>query len=64
MEGKRFSDLPSISYGDKVRVAALNFETDEFKIYDYVMDENGNIIFDDGEEMDDVNDGNKNEEEE
>lgn len=44
MVGKRFRDLPSIAYEDKVQIEALNFETDEFEIYDYVIDEKGNII--------------------
>ncbi|NDI37254.1 hypothetical protein [Chengkuizengella sediminis] len=44
MVGKRFIDLPSIAYGDKIQIEALNFETDEYEFYDYIMDERGNII--------------------
>lgn len=44
MVGKRFIDLPIIDSGDKVQIEALNFKTNEFKIYDYIMDENCNII--------------------
>jgi len=36
MVGKRFSDLPSIAYGDIVQIEALKFETDEFEIYYHV----------------------------
>ncbi|WP_222599462.1 hypothetical protein [Aquibacillus kalidii] len=44
MVGKRFSDLPTVAYGDKIQVEALNFKTEEIEIYDYVVDENANII--------------------
>lgn len=46
MVGKRFIDLPIIDFGDKVQIEALNFKTKEFEIYDYIMDENCNIISD------------------
>ncbi|WP_017755031.1 hypothetical protein [Calidifontibacillus oryziterrae] len=44
MVGKRFSDLPIVAYGGKIQVEALNFETEEIEIYDYVLDENANIV--------------------
>ena len=44
MVGKRFSDLPTVAYGDKIQIEALNFETNEIEIYDFVLDENANII--------------------
>lgn len=44
MVGKRFSDLPTVAYGEKIQIEALNFETVEIEIYDYVLDENANII--------------------
>ena len=43
MVGKRFIDLPSIDFGDKISLEALNFETDEFEIKNYNVDESGNI---------------------
>ncbi|NEU30651.1 hypothetical protein GN156_07635 [bacterium LRH843] len=46
MIGKRFSDLPTVAYGDKIQIEALNFETEEIEIYHYVMDEKANIISD------------------
>ena len=46
MVGKRFTDLPAIDFGDKISLEALNFETDEFEIYDYIVDESGNIVSD------------------
>ena len=48
MVGKRFTDLPAIDFGDKISLEALNFETDEFEIYDYIVDESGNIVSDYG----------------
>lgn len=44
MVGKRFIDLPNIYFGDKIQIEALNFETSEFQIYDYIVDESGNIV--------------------
>jgi len=46
MVGKRFIDLPIITYGDIIEIEALNFETKQYEIYDYIMDEKGNIISD------------------
>ncbi len=46
MVGKRFIDLPTINFGEIVKIEALNFETNEFEIYDYIVDENGNIVSD------------------
>ena len=46
MIGKRFIDLPVIDFGDKLEIEAVNFETTEFEVYDYIVDENGNIISD------------------
>ncbi|MFS1512662.1 hypothetical protein VQL36_09520 [Chengkuizengella sp. SCS-71B] len=46
MIGKRFIDLPLIDHGDQFLIEALNFESDEFEIFEYVMDERGNIISD------------------
>ncbi len=44
MIGKRFTDLPTIDFEDKILIEALNFETDEFEIYDYIIDKKCNII--------------------
>ena len=38
IRGKRFIDLPSIDFGDKISLEALNFETDEFEIYESMED--------------------------
>lgn len=46
MVGKRFIDLPTIAYGDIIQIEPLNFETGQYEIYDYIADENGNIISD------------------
>jgi len=46
MVGKRFIDLPTIDFGETIEIEALNFETNEFEIYDYIVDENGNIVSD------------------
>jgi hypothetical protein len=46
MVGKRFIDLPTAGFGKKFEVEALNFETDEIEIYDYIVDERGHIISD------------------
>ena len=46
MIGKRFIDLPIIDFGEKIEIEAVNFETTEFEVYDYIVDENGNIISD------------------
>lgn len=46
MVGKRFIDLPMIDFGDKIEIEALNFETTEFEVYDYIVDERGNIVSD------------------
>lgn len=46
MVGKRFIDLPMIKFGEKIKLEALNFETTEFEVYDYIVDESGNIISD------------------
>ena len=46
MVGKRFIDLPMIDFGDKIEIEALNFETAEFEVYDYIVDERGNIVSD------------------
>ena len=44
MIGKKFTDLPTIDFEDKILIEALNFETDEFEIYDYIIDKKFNII--------------------
>lgn len=44
MVGKRFIDLPTIAYGDIIQIEPLNFETGQYEIYDYIVDEKGNII--------------------
>lgn len=46
MVGKRFIDLPMIDFGEKIKIEALNFETSEFEVYDYIVDERGNIVSD------------------
>ncbi len=46
MVGKRFVDLPMIDFGEKIEIEALNFETTEFEVYDYIVDERGNIVSD------------------
>jgi hypothetical protein len=46
MVGKRFIDLPTIDFGETIEIEALNFETNEFEIYDYIVDENGNMVSD------------------
>lgn len=44
MIGKRFSDLPTVAYDEPIQIEALNFETAEIEIYDFVLDEQANII--------------------
>lgn len=44
MIGKRFSDLPTVAYGEPIQLEALNFETTAIEIYDFVLDEKANII--------------------
>ena len=46
MIGKRFIDLPIIKFGEEIEIEALNFETTEFEVYDYIVDQRGNIISD------------------
>ena len=46
MVGKRFIDLPTIDFGEKIEIEAINFKTNEFEIYDYIVNEDGNIISD------------------
>ncbi|WP_409229390.1 hypothetical protein [Gudongella sp. SC589] len=46
MVGKRFIDLPMIDFGERIEIEALNFETTEFEVYDYIVDESGNIVSD------------------
>ena len=35
-----------IDFGEKIKIEALNFETTEFEVYDYIVDERGNIVSD------------------
>src|SRR5690606_7611375 len=35
-----------IEFGEKIEIKALNFETTEFEVYDYIVDESGNIVSD------------------
>ncbi|RKQ34747.1 hypothetical protein [Oceanobacillus halophilus] len=46
MIGKRFVDLPLITFGEQIEIEADNFKTNEYEIYDYILDEKGNIISD------------------
>lgn len=46
MVGERFIDLPMINFGEKIEIDALNFETEEFEFYNYIVDINGNIVSD------------------
>lgn len=46
MVGKRFIDLPTIEFGELIEIEALNYETNEYEIYDYIVDENANIVSD------------------
>lgn len=50
MVGKRFTDLPMINFGEKIEIEALNFETTEFEVCNYIIDENGDIVSDYGVE--------------
>ncbi|MFJ8067220.1 hypothetical protein ACIQYS_21845 [Psychrobacillus sp. NPDC096426] len=44
MVGKKFSELPSISNSEIIQIESLNFEADEFEVYDYILNEKGYII--------------------
>lgn len=44
MIGKRFIDLPEVNFGETIEVKAVNFETDEIEVYDYIVNEKGNIV--------------------
>ncbi len=44
MVGKKFIDLPTITFKDVIQIEALNFDTKEFEIYDYIVDEHANIV--------------------
>ncbi|MBM7661124.1 hypothetical protein JOC85_001896 [Bacillus mesophilus] len=44
MIGKRWSDLPSVTYGDTIQVQARNFEAEELEVYEYLLDQKGNIV--------------------
>ncbi|WIV12913.1 hypothetical protein [Proteiniborus sp. MB09-C3] len=46
MVGKRFIDLQTIYFGEKIEIEAINFKTNEFEVYDYIVDEGGNIVSD------------------
>ena len=46
MVGKRFIDLPMVDFGEKIEIEVLNFETTEFEVYNYIIDERGNIVSD------------------
>lgn len=46
MIGQRFIDLPTVSLGDTIQIEAVNFETAAFEIYEYIVDEKGNIVSD------------------
>ena len=44
MECKKFSELLSISNSGIIEIESLNFEADEFEVYDYILNEKGYII--------------------
>lgn len=44
MVGQRFIDLPMIDFDEKIKIEPLNFESTEFEVYNYIVDEDGNII--------------------
>ena len=46
MIDKKFINLPTILYGDSIQIEPLNFETGQYEIFDYILDEKGNIISD------------------
>lgn len=46
MVGQRFIDLPVVYFDEKIIIEPLNFETTEFEVYNYIVNEDGNIISD------------------
>lgn len=46
MVGKKFVELPIVDFREKIEIEALNFETTEFEVYDYIVDDRGNIVSD------------------
>ncbi|MCT4632787.1 MAG: hypothetical protein N4A76_08625 [Firmicutes bacterium] len=44
MIGKKFEELPIIKYGDDLLIKRLNFTTEEYIIYDYILDNKCNIV--------------------
>lgn len=44
MIGRKISELPMITFREKIEIEALNFGTNEFEIYNYIIDERGNIV--------------------
>lgn len=46
MVGQRFIDLPVVDFDEKIIIEPLNFETTEFEVYNYIVNEDGNIISD------------------
>lgn len=44
MIGKRFIDLPTIDFRKVIEIEALNFETDDFEVFDYIVDEDATLF--------------------
>ena len=46
MEDKSLEDLPYLPLGENIKLDAVNFQTEEFKITDYILMETGEIRYD------------------
>lgn len=46
MIGKKFEELPIVSFDEEIIIDNTNFAVEEYEIYDFIVDKRGNIISD------------------
>lgn len=46
MIGKKFEELPVISTGEEIIIENTNFNVEQYEVYDFIIDENANIVSD------------------
>ena len=46
MIGKKFEELPIISFDEEIIIENTNFDVDEYEVYDFILNKKANIISD------------------
>lgn len=45
MEDSKLEDIPYVAINDTITIETDNFKTDEFKVFDYILNQTGEILY-------------------